>query len=78
VARCRAGRGGSFHMPSSDYFRRQADICRRLSLIASSEEAVNWLVQMAQDYQAKADSLAEPELKIVAQGTASACFSREA
>jgi hypothetical protein len=71
------GAGESFQMPSSEYFRRQADICLRLSLIASSEVAGNWLARMAKDYQAKADSLSEPELKIVRQGIASACISRE-
>lgn len=39
-------------MPSSEYFRRQSDICLRLSL---SEEVANRLIVMARDYQAKAD-----------------------
>lgn len=42
-------------MPSSEYFRRQSDICLRLSLISSSEEVANRLIMMARDYQAKAD-----------------------
>jgi hypothetical protein len=44
-------------MPSSAYFRRQADICLRLSLIASDEEVSNRLIIMAREYAAKADAL---------------------
>jgi hypothetical protein len=45
----------------TDYFRRQADTCLRLSLISSSEEVANRLALMAQDYQTKADAIvAEP------------------
>jgi hypothetical protein len=46
-------------MPSTEYFRRQSDICLRLSMIASSEEVANLLIAMAQDYHAKADTLEE-------------------
>jgi len=46
-------------MPSAAYFRRQADICLRLSLIASDEEVSNRLIIMAQEYAAKADALKE-------------------
>jgi hypothetical protein len=44
-------------MPSSEYFRRQSDICLRLSLISSSEEVANRLIVMARDYQTKADAM---------------------
>jgi hypothetical protein len=44
-------------MPSTEYFRRQSDICLRLALIASSEEVATRLVAMAQDYHAQADAL---------------------
>ena len=44
-------------MPSSEYFRRQSDICLRLALIASSEEVATRLIAMAQDYHAQADAL---------------------
>jgi len=44
-------------MPSAEYFRRQSDICLRLSLISSSEEVANRLIVMARDYQAKVDAL---------------------
>ena len=43
-------------MPSAAYFRRQADICLRLSLIASDEEVSNRLIIMAREYVAKADA----------------------
>ena len=45
-------------MPSAEYFRRQADICVRLSLIASDDEVSNRLVNMAREYKAKGDALA--------------------
>jgi hypothetical protein len=45
-------------MPSSAYFRRQADICLRLSLIASDEEVSNRLITMSREYLAKSHALA--------------------
>jgi hypothetical protein len=45
-------------MPSPEYFRRQADICVRLSVIASDDEVSNRLVNMAREYKAKGDALA--------------------
>ena len=48
-------------MPSAGYLRRQADICLRLSLIASDEEAQ--LLAIYHDYKAKADAMdAEAEV----------------
>jgi hypothetical protein len=44
-------------MPSSEYFRRQSDICHRLSMIASSEEVANQLIAMAQDYTGRAGEI---------------------
>jgi hypothetical protein len=44
-------------MPSAAYFRRQADICLRLALIASDEEVSNRLIMMAREYTAKGDAL---------------------
>ena len=46
-------------MPSADYFRRQADICLRLSLIASDEEVSSRLITMARDYMATGEALAK-------------------
>ena len=48
-------------MPSSAYFRRQADICLRLSLIASDEEVSSRLIKMSREYLAKGDALAGAE-----------------
>ena len=42
-------------MPSAAYFRRQADICLRLTLISSHQEVSNRLILMAREYAAKAD-----------------------
>ena len=44
-------------MPSPTYFRFQADICLRLSLIASDEEVASRLLAMSRGYTAKADAL---------------------
>lgn len=46
-------------MPSAAYFRRQADICLRLSLIASDEEVSSRLIAMARGYMATGDTLAK-------------------
>ena len=46
-------------MPSAAYFRRQADICLRLSLISSDQEVSNRLIIMAREYGAKADAMKE-------------------
>ena len=46
-------------MPSAEYFRRQADICLRLSLIASDDEVSSRLIIMAREYMAKGDTLAK-------------------
>jgi hypothetical protein len=48
-------------MPSSAYFRRQADICLRLSLIASDEDVSDRLIKMSREYLAKGDALAGGE-----------------
>jgi hypothetical protein len=44
-------------MPSAAYFRRQADICLRLSLIASDDHVSNRLITMARDYMAMSEAL---------------------
>jgi hypothetical protein len=44
-------------MPSAAYFRRQADICLRLSLIASDDHVSNRLITMARDYMATSEAL---------------------
>jgi hypothetical protein len=44
-------------MPSAAYFRRQADICLRLSLIASDDTVSNRLIAMARDYMATSEAM---------------------
>jgi len=44
-------------MPSAAYFRRQADICLRLSLIASDDGVSNRLITMAREYMATSEAL---------------------
>jgi hypothetical protein len=51
------GAQGICTMPSTEYFRRQADICLRLSLIASDDEVSSRLIVMAQDYKAKGNAV---------------------
>src|SRR5262245_6401061 len=58
LRRCRENWGRPA-MPSAAYFRRQADICLRLSLISSDEQVSNRLIIMAREYTAKADALKE-------------------
>jgi hypothetical protein len=55
-------------MPSTEYFRRQSDICLRLSLIASDDDVASRLIVMAQEYKAKADALsveAKPRMAVI-------------
>ena len=44
-------------MPSAAYFRRQADICLRLSLIASDDGVSSRLITMAREYMATSEAL---------------------
>jgi hypothetical protein len=46
-------------MPSmrADYYRRQAEICLRLSLAVADEESCAELFGMAQRYKAKAEAM---------------------
>ena len=44
-------------MPSAAYFRRQADVCLRLSLIASDEAVSTRLVAMALGYMATIEAM---------------------
>ncbi|HZN31176.1 MAG TPA: hypothetical protein VFB88_17625 [Xanthobacteraceae bacterium] len=46
-------------MPSPAYFLRQADICLRLSLVATDPELATRLLAMAEEYKAKANSAGE-------------------
>ena len=67
------GQGGPA-MPSTEYFRRQSDICLRLSLIASDDEVASRLIVMAQEYKAKADALAaesKPRMAVIIAHNAS-------
>ena len=60
-------------MPSPTYFRFQADVCLRLSLIASDEEVASRLLAMSRGYTAKADAL-EAKSPPLAPGTMSPPF----
>jgi hypothetical protein len=57
---CVADELGDLPMPSAEYFRRQADICLRLSLIASDDAISARLVTMAKEYLATSEALEKP------------------
>ena len=59
-------------MPSAAYFRRQADICLRLSLIASDDSVSNRLITMARDYMATSEALERESGGLSAAADASA------
>ena len=44
-------------MPSAAYFRRQADICLRLSLVSSNDTTSTRLVAMAKEYMAAGEAV---------------------
>jgi len=44
-------------MPSAAYFRRQADICLRLSLVSSDDTTSTRLVAMAKEYLAACEAV---------------------
>jgi hypothetical protein len=53
---CIAGKRGPV-VPNAAYFRRQADICLRLSLITSDDTVSARLLAMARDYKATSEAL---------------------
>jgi hypothetical protein len=52
-------------MLSADYYRRQADVCVRLSVVQSDEAVSRRLIMLAKAYMAEADDITRS-----AQGTA--------
>jgi hypothetical protein len=57
-------------MQTAAYFWRQADICLRMSLLSSDDEANRWVL-MAKEYEAKAIGLEaaamEPPAEVIGQ-----------
>jgi len=45
-------------MLSADYYRRQADVCVRLSVVQSNEAISRRLIMLAKAYMAEADDMA--------------------
>jgi hypothetical protein len=41
-------------MPSSEYFRRQSDLCLRLAMLSTEDEVTRRLLAMAETYKTKA------------------------
>jgi hypothetical protein len=54
---CVAEKNRGSPVPNAAYFRRQADICLRLSVIASDQVVSTRLLAMARDYQATSEAL---------------------
>src|SRR5712691_5258585 len=67
---------GGLAMPSAAYFRRQADICLRLSLISSDDEVSSRLIAMARDYLAIGEAL-ERETEGLADPAAALAMTSE-
>jgi hypothetical protein len=61
--------GSEMQTSRADYYRRQADICFRLSLAASDDEISVHLIALAQRYKAKAEALERerPPPEVIAQ-----------
>jgi hypothetical protein len=57
-------------MPSADYFRRQAEICVRLSALAKEKELSSRLMLMAKHYMGKAVAAAARPEQPRAEGAA--------
>jgi hypothetical protein len=54
----------------ADYYRRQADICLRLSLAAAEEASCAELFDMAQRYKAKAEAIERKDARAVVMAQA--------
>jgi hypothetical protein len=48
-------------MASADYYRRQAETCLRMSLLSSDLDETERLLEMAEQYKAKAKKAACPD-----------------
>jgi len=44
-------------MPSSEYFRRQAELCLRLAMLAANEDAARVLLERHHDFIARAGAV---------------------
>jgi len=42
-------------MVKSEYYRRQADLCRQLALVQRDRKAVIWLIEFAEELMTKAE-----------------------
>ncbi len=48
-------------MASAEYYRRQAETCLRMSLLSSDIDETKRLLEMAEQYKAKAEKAASPD-----------------
>ncbi len=61
----------------AEYFRRQADVCLRLSLISSTEEVSTRLIVIAQEYNTKAAAIDAESKSLTAAAVQSISPGRE-
>jgi hypothetical protein len=54
-------------MANEDYYRRQADICMRLSLMSEDQEISGFLLNKAIELMAQANEARSPNLRVVQQ-----------
>ncbi len=50
-------------MASAEYYRRQAETCLRMSLLSSDLDETKRLLEMAEQYKARAEKAACPDAK---------------
>ena len=43
-------------MPSSEYYRRQSELCLQLALLHNDTHTTYWLVELAKEMQARAEA----------------------
>jgi hypothetical protein len=48
-------------MPSAEYYRRQAETCLRLSLLSSDIDETKRLLELAEQYKARAENAASSD-----------------
>jgi hypothetical protein len=64
-------------MASAEYYRRQAETCLRMSLLSSDLDETKRLLEMAEQYKAKADKAACPDANPAMRPPVGSKFSPE-
>jgi hypothetical protein len=64
-------------MASAEYYRRQAETCLRMSLLSSDLDETKRLLEMAEQYKAKAEKAAGHDANPAMRAPAGSRFSPE-